>query len=239
MEYLPRQISQEGLTTVHSVQNVVNPASQIFYMVPTQAPVTQEISCNQRCFYDISLSRRFVGIMITLSVIQLVMAVFAIITTGIGLQDSRPPDAHVAQMIGDHWIWHLVFAFCKLAYEWHMTSLLFGLSGMFGIISSLKPSFVMLINFMVCSIISSTLCVPFLIWIGYSYVASDCWEGGKCIGVEFTHTVLKIKVFICLIQAIAAIASSVVGCKSISGYRRKNTDSGAPYYHYGTYCCCQ
>ena len=199
MEYLPHQVPQQGSTTVDSGQNVVNTAPPVIIMVPTPAPVKQKVPYEERFPKNL---------MLTLSGIQLAMAALAIITTVIGLSDNNP-DAHY---VGAG-IW---------------CGILFGLSGMFGTIASLKPSFGMIVTFMVFAIIAAVFCLPLLVISSLSTAFSRYRYYRKV-----KYAMFAVQIVISLVQVIAAIASSVMTCKAICSCCRPKRDTGVVYYNGG------
>jgi len=199
MEYLPHQIPPQEATAGGSGQNMANPAPPVIIMVPT--PVQKP---------KIPYEQRFPKkTMLILSSIQLVMAALAIITQVVGLS-TRYPEAHY---VGTG-IW---------------CGILFGLSGMFGTIASLKPSFGMIVTFMIFAIISAVFCLPLLVissmstaWSGYGYRSR--------YGSDVKKAMFATQVAISLIQAIAAIASSAMTCKALCSCCRPKRESGVVYY---------
>jgi len=201
MECHPHQIPSQESTTLGSGQNVINPAPPVIIMVPTPAPVKQKIA------YEKRFPRK---LMLTLSSIQLAMAALAIISQVIGLS-TRYPEAHY---VGTG-IWCGIF---------------FGLSGMFGIIASCKPSFGIIVTFMVFTIIASVFCIPLLIASSISTAFSGrCWRN-YCNGRELRTAMFAVQIVISLVQGVAAIASSVMTCKAICSCCRPKRESGVVYY---------
>lgn len=198
MEYLPHQVSPQGSTTVGSGQNMVNPTPPVIIMVPT--PVQK-----QKIPYEQRFPKK---IMLTLSSIQLLMAALAIITQVIGLS-TRYPEAHY---VGTG-IW---------------CGVLFGLSGMFGTIASLKPSFGMIVTFMVFTIIAAVFCLPLLVVSSMSTAFGRRWSRRN--GQDIRLAMFAIQIAISLIQVIAAIASSVMTCKALCSCCRPKRESGVVYY---------
>lgn len=204
MEHIPSAPVPEQGSTVVSGQNMGNTAPPVIIMVPTPAPVKQKIPYEQRFPKNL---------MLTLSGIQLAMAALSIITTVIGLSE-RYPQAHY---VGAG-IW---------------CGILFGLSGIFGTISSLKPSFGMIVTFMVFAIISSVFCLPLLVISSMSTAFSRCW-GHSCHGREIRNAMFATQIVISLVQVIAAITSSVMTCKAICSCCRPKRESGVVYYNGGS-----
>jgi len=124
MENLPNQEMRDG-----GVQNAVAP---VIIMVP--APTRKQS-------YAKTFPRHP---MLELGLIQLLMALLAIITQMVGLSTERP-DAHYS--FAGFWC-----------------GLFFGVSGIFGILASVKQSLPYIITLLVLSIIASVFCLPFL-WI--------------------------------------------------------------------------
>jgi len=177
-------------------QNVTNPAPPVIIMVQAPAPVKQKIAYEQR------FPKKFT---ITLSSIQLVMGALAIITQIVGLS-VRYPDAHY---VGTG-IWCGIF---------------FALSGLFGIIASLKPSFSTIVTFMVMAIIASVFSFPLLITSSI-FTATHT----RYIYDGLKHAMFAIQIAISLVQAGAAIASSVMTCKAVCSCCRPMRESGVVYY---------
>ena len=119
MAYIPQSAELQGAAQSGPFQNPGNAAPPpVIIMVPTPAPVKEKIP------YEKRFPKKF---MLTLSSIQLAMAILAIITQAIGLS-ARRPDLH---FVGAG-IWCGVF---------------FALSGVFGTIASTKPSFGWIVTF--------------------------------------------------------------------------------------------
>jgi len=182
--------------------NTANPTPPVILMV--QAPT----SVKPKVDYAKRFPKKF---MITLSSIQLVMGALAIATQIIGLS-TRYPDAHY---VGTG-IWCGVF---------------FGLSGLFGVIASLRPSFSTIVTFMVMTIIASVFSLPLLIASSlstaftrrpYSY-SYRSYDGLK-------HAMFATQIIISLLQAGAAIASSVMTCKAVCSCCRPMREDGVVYY---------
>ena len=135
MAFIPQSPGLQEASPSHPIQNLGNTVPPpVIVMVPTPAPGRQKIPYDQR------FSKK---LMLTLSGIQLVMGILAIITQAIGLSTKRP-DAHYAGA----GIWCGIF---------------FVLSGVFGSIASKKRSFGWIVTFMVFAILSAAFCLPLLI----------------------------------------------------------------------------
>ena len=152
-------------------------------MAPTPAPVKQTKRYGKR------FPKKF---MLILSLIQLVMAVLAIITQAVGSSTRFPG----VQFVGTG-IWCGIF---------------FALSGVFGAIASSKPSFGWIVTFMVFSIISASFCLPLLALssIGTAISSSYYYRGNYLY-----HVVSAIQIAISLIQAAAAIVSAGMTCRAV------------------------
>lgn len=146
------------------------------------------------------------NLMLTLSSIQLVMGCLAVITQIIGLS-TRYPDAHY---VGTG-IWCGIF---------------YGLAGLFGIIASLKPSFSSIVTFMVMTIIASVFCIPLLISSSISTAVSN----GYYRYDRLKHAMFAIQIVISLMEAGAAIGSSVMTCKAVCSCCRPMREDGVVYY---------
>jgi len=169
-------------------------------IIMVQAPAPVK----QRIAYEERFPKKF---MITLSSIQLVMGALAIITQVIGLS-VRYPDAHY---VGTG-IWCGIF---------------FGLSGLFGIIASTKPAFSTIVTFMVMAVIASVFCIPLLIASSiFTAVTANSYYRND--GLK--HAMFAIQIVISLVQAGAAIASSVMTCKAVCSCCRPMRESGVVYY---------
>jgi len=144
-------------------------------------------------------------LMITLSSIQLVMGCLAVITQIIGLS-TRYPDAHY---VGTG-IWCGIF---------------YGLAGLFGIVASLKPSFSSIVTFMVMTIIASVFCMPLLISSSISTALTSHYRYDR-----LKHAMFATQILISLIEAVAAIGSSVTTCKAVCSCCRPMREDGVVYY---------
>ena len=134
-------------------QNLANPAPSVLIMAQAPAPIKQQPAYDQR------FPKKF---MMVLSSIQLVMGALAIITNIIGLS-VRYPEGHI---VGTG-IWCGIF---------------YGLSGLFGIIASNKPSLSTIVTFMVMAIIASLFCLPLLVMSSLFTMVS--WESHPCYRYE-------------------------------------------------------
>jgi len=181
--------------------NTANPTPPVIIMV--QAPT----SVKPKVDYAKRFPKKF---MITLSSIQLVMGALAIITQIIGLS-TRDPDAHY---VGTG-IWCGVF---------------FGLSGLFGVIASLKPSFSTIVTFMVMTIIASVFSLPLLIISSLSTAFTRPYSYSYRYYDGLKHSMFAIQIVISLLQAGAAIASSVMTCKAVCSCCRPMREDGVVYY---------
>jgi hypothetical protein len=202
MAYLPQQVIPQGVPQIGTDQNMVNTAPPpVIIMVPTPAPVKQKIQY-EKLFHK--------NVMLALSSIQLAMAILGIITAVAGLSVPRP-EAH---FVGAG-IW---------------CGLLFGFSGSFGILASLRPSFATIVTFMVFSIIAAAFCLPFLVISSVGTASTyrrRSWGGH---GYTLSHAMFAIQIIISLVQAITSIASSAMTCRAICSCCRSNKESGVVYY---------
>ena len=199
MAFVPLSSGLQEASSSHTIPNLGNTAPPpVIVMVPTPAPVRQKIPYNQR------FSKKS---MLTLSIIQLVMAVLAIITQVVGLS-TRRPDTHYAGA----GIWCGIF---------------FALSGVFGTIASRKPSFGWIVTYMVFSIISASLCLPLLIISSFGTASFNHYFPGNYLAPAMS----AIQVVISLSQAVAAIASAGMTCKAVCKCCAPKTKSGAVYYN--------
>lgn len=203
MAYLPQQVLPQGIEPFGTGQNMAGQQAPVIIMVQAPAPVKQKIPYDQR------FPKKF---MLTLSYIQLAMGILGIITQVIGLS-NRDPDAHYAGA----GIWCGIF---------------FGVSAMFGILASLKPSFSTIVTFMVFAIIAAVFCLPLLVISSIGTAHSAHCYYGECRGRELKHAMFAIQVIISLVQVIAAIASSAMSCKAIcSCCRPREENTGVVYYN--------
>jgi hypothetical protein len=202
MAYLPQQVIPQGVPPNGTDQNMVNTAPPpVIIMVPTPAPVKQKIQY-EKLFHK--------NVMLALSSIQLAMAILGIITAVAGLSVPRP-EAH---FVGAG-IW---------------CGLLFGFSGSFGILASLRPSFATIVTFMVFSIIAAAFCLPFLVISSVGTASTyrrRSWGGH---GYTLSHAMFAIQIIISLVQAITSIAASAMTCRAICSCCRSNKESGVVYY---------
>ena len=210
MAYIPQQVIPQGVPLIGTDQNMVNTAPHpVITMVPTPAPVKQKIQY-EKLFHK--------NVMLALSSIQLAMAILGIITAVAGLSVLRTWEAH---FLGAG-IW---------------CGLLFGFSGSFGILASLRPSFATIVTFMVFSIIAAAFCLPFLVISSFGTAMTTHFpeldpELGSWAGHEYTlsHAMFAIQIIISLVQAITSIASSAMTCRAICSCCRSNKESGVVYY---------
>ena len=162
--------------------------------------------------------------MLTLSSIQLAMAILAIITQVMGL------GFFVRGLgLGEHFVgpglWCGVF---------------FALSGVFGSVASIKPSFGWIVTFMVFAIISASLCLPLLVISSFgALITANCCHGHNCFvtcsGNTLEYPAFLILVVISLIQASAAIASARMTCRAVCcGPRRKSGAADRLFYTDGS-----
>ena len=204
MAYIPQSAELQGAAQSGPFQNPGNAAPPpVIIMVPTPAPVKEKIP------YEKRFPKKF---MLTLSSIQLAMAILAIITQVMGLS-VRNPEAHFAGA----GIWCGVF---------------FALSGVFGTIASTKPSFGWIVTFMVFAIISASFCLPLLVFssIGTA-MTTHCYGSYDCHGNTLKHAAFAIQVIISLVQAAAAITSAGMTCKAVCKCCGPRRESGVVYYN--------
>ena len=182
MAVIPNSSALKQASLSHPIQNPGNTAPPpVIGTFPTPAPVMQAK------LYDQRFPKKF---MVTLSLIQLVMAVLAILMQAVGSSTSYPGglESEGAE------IW------CGIVV------IFFALSGVFGLIACSKPSFGWIVTFMVFSIISASFCLPLLVLssirtaITYHY---------------FGHVVSAIQIAISLIQAAVAIVSAGMTCRAV------------------------
>ena len=182
MAVIPNSSALKQASLSHPIQNLGNTAPPpVNGTIPTPAPVMQAK------LYDQRFPKKF---MITLSLIQLVMAVLAILMQAVGPSTSYPGGLEF-EGAG---IW------CGIG------AIFFALSGVFGLIASSKPSLGWIVTFMVFSIISASFCLPLFVLssirtaITYHY---------------FGHVVYAIQIAISLIQAATAIVSAGMTCRAV------------------------
>ena len=210
MANIPPSADLQGAAQPGPGQNPSNTAvPPVIIMVSTPALVKEKIPYEQR------FPKKF---MLALSSIQLAMAILAIITQAMGLS-VRHPGSHVAGA----GIWCGAF---------------FALSGVFGTIASMKPSFGRIVTFMIFAIISASFSLPLLVFssIGTAQtIRNDRWcnEGYEvwCIGSTVNQGAFVIQVIISLIQAAAAITSAGMTCKAVCNCCRTRRKSGVVYYN--------
>ena len=161
---------------------------------PVSVMVSNSATARQKMPYPKRFSKRF---MLTLSFVQLAMAIIAISTAVIlSSSDYR----HVFAGIG---IW---------------CGVIFCISGMFGITVSLRPSSGTIISFMVFSIISAVFCFFFLIFslVGVGGTSSGCYYS-PCHNHDRAHGVFIAQIVVSLVQGATAIISSVISCRAMPG----------------------
>ena len=231
MENLPNQVTRD--------EGAQNPMAPVIIMVP--AP-TRKQSYGKTFPKHPNLE---------LGLIQLLMALLAIITQMVGLSTERP-DAHYS--FAGFWC-----------------GILFGVSGVFGILASVKQSLPYIITLLVLSIIASVFCLPFL-WIAsigaamsspsepYDYhdhnypskypenenssdqnitktfVEKEDAVYNHTINYDYfkydkvKHAMFTAQIFISLIQAVTSIATSAMTCKAICGCCKSSSEDGVVYY---------
>ena len=162
-------------------------------MSPVSVMVNNSTTARQKKF---RFSKRF---MLTLSLVQLAMAITAISTE---VMISSLDYYHVFAGMG----------------KW--CGAIFCISGIFGITVSLRPSSGTIISFMVFSIISAVFCFFFLIFslVGMGQTSSVCvYDPIRCHNRDGTHGLFVAQIAVSLIQGATAIISSVVSCRSMPG----------------------
>ena len=132
--------------------------------------------------------------MLTLSSIQILMAVLAILMQAIGEPTSYPGGL---EFEGDG-IWCGIFV------------IFFALSGVLGLIASSKPSFGWIVTFMVFSIISASFCLPLLVLSSIRTAITS-----KNYYYRVNYVVSAIQVAITLVQVAAAIVSAGMTCRAV------------------------
>ena len=99
--------------------------------------------------------------------------------------------------------------------------IVYGLSGFTGVFASLRPSKSTIVSFMVMAILASLLCLPGLVFpslfMHIQVFDTDDFDNKPAIG----HAMLVSQMVIAVVQAVAAIASSVMTCKAICGCCRR------------------
>ena len=190
MAVIPQPSASQQASPLHPIQNLGNTAAHpVIVMAHTPAPVKQTELYGKR------FPKKFI---LPLSIIQLVMAVLAIITQAIGLytDDYYGPGF---QIVGTG-IWCGIF---------------FALSGVFGAIASSKPSFGWIVTFMVFSIISASFSLPLLVLSSIGTVDQSYYyyfyPGDPTRG----YVVSAIQIVISLVQAAAAIVSAGMTCRAV------------------------
>ena len=200
MAFISQSSGLQEASPSHPTQNLgITAPPPVIVMVSTPAPVKQKIPYDQR------FSKTF---MLTLSRIQLVMGILAIITQAIGLSTKRP-DAHFAGA----GIWCGIF---------------FLLSGVFGSIASKKRSFGWIVTFMVFAILSASFCLPLLI---ISSIGTAMSSNYYYRDTDLKLAAFAIQVVISLIQAVAAITSAGMTCKAVCKCCGPKRESGVVYYN--------
>ena len=147
----------------------------VCFMAPTPAPIKKKMPYDQRF-----PNKR----MLALSVVQLAMAIMAIITQVI---------------ISGPWRIHVIYT----AGLW--CGVLFAASGFLGLVASTRPSFGSNVTFMVFAIISAAFCFAVLVSGNVSYHGGPRIYNGMC-------AVLIIQVIVGVIQAAAAIIAAGMTC---------------------------
>ena len=180
-----RSILQQGIpravTSIDTGQNLVSPSHPVIVLLPTPSTVNQKVQ------YEKLLPRR---VMIALNSIQLVMAILGILTQIVVLIMSDD----ILDIVGTG-IW---------------CGLLFGFSGLFGIIASCKPSYATIITSMGWSTMAAVFSVPLL--VSSSASISEIYYPSTPI---LQHVMYAIQIGISLIEAIAAIASAAITCRAM------------------------
>ena len=213
MDVIPRSSGLQEASSSHPMQNRGNTVPPpVVVMAPTPAPLGGTMSYAQR------FPKKF---MLTLSSIQLAMAILAIITQVMGL------GFFVRGLgLGEHFVgpglWCGVF---------------FALSGVFGSVASIKPSFGWIVTFMVFAIISAFLCLPLLFISSFgAFITGNCCR--HCMAScrnTLAYPAFLILVVISLIQASAAIKSARMTCRAVCcGPRRKSGAADRLFYTDGS-----
>ena len=206
MAVIPQPSASQQASPLHPIQNLGNTAAHpVIVMAHTPAPVKQTELYGKR------FPKKFI---LPLSIIQLVMAVLAIITQAIGLytDDYYGPGF---QIVGTG-IWCGIF---------------FALSGVFGAIASSKPSFGWIVTFMVFSIISASFSLPLLVLSSIGTVDQSYYyyfyPGDPTRG----YVVSAIQIVISLVQAAAAIVSAGMTCRAVCKCCGARREFGAVDYN--------
>merc|ERR1712062_497142 len=154
-------------------------------------PFVSLVKVPQKILYQKRFPKCFI---ILLSIIQLIMAGLSITTNVIGLL-TRYPQLHFVG-VG---IWSGVF---------------FGLSGIFGLIASCKPTLGSIVTLMTVSIIATIFSIPLLvISSGGTSETRNCSR--RCSDNDLLHAMFAIQIIIGIIQFIASILGSALSCKAI------------------------
>ena len=109
--------------------------------------------------------------------------------------------------------------------------ILYGLSGFIGVFASLRPAKSTIVSFMVMTIISSLFCLPGLVIpsiIMWPHLRHNAIDDQPAIG----HAMLVMQMVIAIVQAVAAVASSVITCKAICHCCRPMREDRAVRYTY-------
>ena len=106
---------------------------------------------------------------------------------------------------------------------------LYGLSGFIGVFASLRPSKSTIVSFMVMSIVASLFCIPGLVFPStfmWPHLRSNAKDDAPAIG----HAMLVMQLVITPVQAVVAIASSLMTCKAICGCCRPRREDRSVNY---------
>ena len=176
-------------------------------MAPTPEPV------RQTKLYDQRFPKNFV---LTLSLIQLVMSVSAILTQVVGLSEVYYYLPGLQFMGAGIWC-----------------GILFALSGVFGVIASSKPSFGWIVTFMVFSMISASFCLPLLVLylIETAFPSSNLGYMYIYYNYIFPIRISPIQIVISLVQAAAAIVSAGMMCRALENCCGPRKECGSVDYN--------
>ena len=202
MSSFPQCRELEGATTVRPLLNTPNPNQQVVIMAQNPSSLQPKVDYAKR------FSKKF---MLSLSFLQLLSAALAITTQMILLSTDKTGDAGFVAT----GIW------CGVVY---------GLSGFFGVLASLRPSKSTIVTFMVLTIIASIFCLPgFLI---PSLLMESRRHYYDSSSAALGHGMIVMQIVVSLVQAGVAIASSVMTCKAVCHCCRPMREHRAVNYTY-------
>jgi len=200
MSSFPQCRELESATTVRPLQNTLKSNQQVLIMSQNPSSLQPKVDYSKR------FSKKF---MLALSFLQLLSAALAISTQMILLSTDKPGGAGFVAT----GIW------CGIIY---------GLSGFFGVLASLRPSKSTIVTFMVMTIFASIFSFPGFLIPSLLMPSPSRFISSRGVG----HGMIVMQIVISLVQAGVAIASSVMTCKAVCHCCRPMREVRAVNYTY-------